>query len=70
MSAFRWQSLLRIYRWVGIAIGIWLLVMECFDALVTPKPDWLWFGAAALLIWLCRPRKEAPRDINRSGTST
>jgi hypothetical protein len=54
---------------VGTAIGIWLLVMECFDALVTPKPDWLWFGAAALLIWLCRPRKEAPLDISRSGTS-
>ena len=48
MSAFRWQRLLRLYRWVGIAIGIWLLVMECFDALVTPKPDWLWFGAAHL----------------------
>lgn len=59
MSVSRWQTLLAIYRWTGIAIGIFLLVMDGFDAMLTPRPDWFWFGAGILLIWLCRPRKKA-----------
>lgn len=55
MTVSRWQRARPILRGIGVAIGILLFLMECFDALVTPRPDWLWFGAAILLIWLCRP---------------
>ncbi|MBW8842472.1 MAG: hypothetical protein JF608_11830 [Sphingomonadales bacterium] len=48
---------LTILRWIGVAIGAALLTLECFDAIVTPRPDWFWLGAGALLIFLCRPRK-------------
>lgn len=57
MNPQRWQSLLGILRWIGVAIGAFLFVMEIFDALVTPRIDWVWFGLAAALIYLCRPRK-------------
>lgn len=30
--------------------------------MLTPRVDWLWFGAAILLIWICRPRKRATID--------
>lgn len=66
MSASLWQTLLAIYRWTGIAIGIFLLVMECFDAMLTPRPDWFWFGASILLIWLCRPQKKAGDPAERT----
>lgn len=56
MIPLHWQTLCKAYRRTGIAIGIFLIAMECFDAMVTPKPDWFWFGAGLLLMWLCRPR--------------
>jgi hypothetical protein len=40
--------------WLGITIGVAPIVIECFDAVVTHRPDWLWFGAGGLLIALCR----------------
>ena len=52
-----WAKILTILRWIGLAIGVALLAIECFDALVTPAVDWLWFAAGALLIFLCRPRR-------------
>lgn len=59
MTASRWNGLRRIYRWSGMTIGIFLILVECLDAMVTPRPDWLWFVAALWLIFLCRPRKSA-----------
>ncbi len=56
MTALRWQKAQRILRYVGIGIGIFLIAIEGFDAIVTPQPDWFWFGAGLVLIWLCRPR--------------
>jgi len=56
MNGSHWQRLLRLYRRAGMAIGIFLLMMEFFDAMLTPRPDWLWFAAAGLLMFLCRPR--------------
>lgn len=57
MTPERRHGLRRAYRASGIAIAICLIAIECFDAMVTPRPDWLWFGAAIGLLILCRPRK-------------
>ena len=43
-----------ILRWAATIVGLMLILVECFDAMVTPRPDWIWFGAAALLMWLSR----------------
>ena len=56
MKSLHLPSLQRLYRRAGIAIGIFLLAMECFDVMLTVRPDWFWFAAAGLLIFLCRPR--------------
>jgi hypothetical protein len=56
VTALRWQKAQRILRYVGMGIGIFLIAVESFDAIVTPRPDWFWFGAGLYLIWLCRPR--------------
>jgi hypothetical protein len=64
MTASHWQTLRAVCRWTGIAIGALLIVMEILDAWLTPKVDWLWFGAAILLIWICRPRKRVATDDN------
>ena len=52
----RWLTIL---RWIALATGVALLLMECYDAMVTPRTDWFWFGLAILQIVICRPRKRA-----------
>jgi len=48
------SRILTALRLTGTIIGLLLFVVECFDAFVTPRPDWLWFAAAIALILLCR----------------
>jgi hypothetical protein len=55
-----WMTIL---RWIAFATGALLLVIELYDALVTPAPDWFWFAVALLQMWVCRPRKRTARTV-------
>ncbi|WP_442679770.1 hypothetical protein ACSBM8_00765 [Sphingomonas sp. ASY06-1R] len=63
VEAIRRVPWLTILRWIAFSIGALLLVVEIYDALVTPGPDWFWFAVALLQMWVCRPRKMAARTV-------
>ena len=59
----------KILRRTGTGIALALFLVECFDAWVTPRPDWIWFAAAGLLAALCAfPRRRQER-LGESGRS-
>jgi hypothetical protein len=59
MPALRHLPYLTMLRWIALTVGAALLVIEVYDAFVTPGIDWFWIALAILQIYVCRPRRSA-----------
>ena len=67
IRAIKWLTML---RWTALTIGAALLIIECYDAFVTPGVDWFWIALAILQIYVCRPRRGVGRGAATPNATT